>query len=271
MWKRTRCDIMALEFKSGGFGCGRGEVVDPVKVVMLVNVSSVMSCEMLQVWWKTLDVIEVEIGCPVKVEMVRVKSCFSGNFQKWLRGRITILPLQINSFCNLLIIKKTTVRLFHLRYINSSAFYSHRPDLFNGFLICVIIWLKKEKEYLFANEVQINWSEAHSSFPLPGVSGGMVSGSNRVQSSEAPLWETGLLRILLLSLRGGFEPGFVGCYGILPYRMSLPTTPNRRSKKNVFYQLNLVFHYGCHVSDRTPSCLLLIIAGKMAVLVGSWP
>jgi hypothetical protein len=62
---------MALEFKSGDFGCGRGEVVDPVKVVMLVNVSSVMPYEMLQVWWKTLDVIEVEIGCPVKVEMVR--------------------------------------------------------------------------------------------------------------------------------------------------------------------------------------------------------
>ncbi|KAL4558193.1 hypothetical protein LXL04_036391 [Taraxacum kok-saghyz] len=35
----------------------------------------------------------------------------------------------------------------------------------------------------------------------------MVPGSNRVQSSEAPLWETGLLRMMLLSLRGGFEPG----------------------------------------------------------------
>ncbi|KAL4557810.1 hypothetical protein LXL04_036002 [Taraxacum kok-saghyz] len=34
----------------------------------------------------------------------------------------------------------------------------------------------------------------------------MVSGSNRVQSSETPLWKTGLLRMLLLSLRGGFEP-----------------------------------------------------------------
>ncbi|KAL4580671.1 hypothetical protein LXL04_016872 [Taraxacum kok-saghyz] len=35
----------------------------------------------------------------------------------------------------------------------------------------------------------------------------MVPGANRVQSSEAPLWKTGLLRMLLLSLRGGFEPG----------------------------------------------------------------
>ncbi|KAL4588630.1 hypothetical protein LXL04_001522 [Taraxacum kok-saghyz] len=34
MWKRTRCDFMALEFKSGDFGCGRGEVVDPVKVLI---------------------------------------------------------------------------------------------------------------------------------------------------------------------------------------------------------------------------------------------
>ncbi|KAL4565968.1 hypothetical protein LXL04_030075 [Taraxacum kok-saghyz] len=67
------------------------------------------------------------------------------------------------------------------------------------------------------------------------VSEEIVSGSNRVQSSESHLWETGLLRMLFLSLRGGFKPGFVGCYGILPYRMSLPTTPNRRSKKKTKY------------------------------------
>ncbi|KAL4564812.1 hypothetical protein LXL04_028883 [Taraxacum kok-saghyz] len=86
----------------------------------------------------------------------------------------------------------------------------------------------------FGIEVQINWSEAHFSFPLPGVSGGMVPGSNRVQSSEAPLWKTELLRMLLLSLRGGFGPGFVGCYDILPYRMSLPTTPNRPTPEDEF-------------------------------------
>ncbi|KAL4566447.1 hypothetical protein LXL04_030562 [Taraxacum kok-saghyz] len=61
----------------------------------------------------------------------------------------------------------------------------------------------------------------------------MMPGSNRVQSSEVLLWKTGLLRMLLLSLRRGFEPGFVGCYGILPYRMSLPTTPNRLFKKKI--------------------------------------
>ncbi|KAL4566596.1 hypothetical protein LXL04_030715 [Taraxacum kok-saghyz] len=60
----------------------------------------------------------------------------------------------------------------------------------------------------------------------------MVPGSNRVQSSEVSLWETGLLRMMLLSLRGGFELGFVACYGILPYRMSLPTTPNCRNFKS---------------------------------------
>ncbi|KAL4564803.1 hypothetical protein LXL04_028874 [Taraxacum kok-saghyz] len=91
--------------------------------------------------------------------------------------------------------------------------------------------VKRWKQMRSFQLVQINWSEAHSSFPLPGVSGGMVPDSNRVQSSEAPLWETELLGMMLLSLRGGFGPGFVGCYGILPYRMSLPTTPNRPGNK----------------------------------------
>ena len=52
---------MALEFKSGDFGCDRGEVVDPVKVVMLVNGSNVMPCDMLQVW-------SIWFGFPGKVE-----------------------------------------------------------------------------------------------------------------------------------------------------------------------------------------------------------
>ncbi|KAL4577620.1 hypothetical protein LXL04_013730 [Taraxacum kok-saghyz] len=107
----------------------------------------------------------------------------------------------------------------------------------DGKVVAAITLVRKEyrrrvKGKGVANEVQFNWLEAHSSFPLPEVSRGMVLGSNRVQSSEALLWKTRLLMMLLLPLRRRFEPGFVGCYGILPYRMSLPTTPNRRSKKS---------------------------------------
>ncbi|KAL4575255.1 hypothetical protein LXL04_022097 [Taraxacum kok-saghyz] len=52
--------------------------------------------------------------------------------------------------------------------------------------------MQRLRDIRAANEVQINWSETHSSFPFPGVSGGMVSGSNRVQSSEALYGKLGL-------------------------------------------------------------------------------
>ncbi|GKD18307.1 hypothetical protein Tco_1207465, partial [Tanacetum coccineum] len=59
----------------------REEVVRPGEVEMVVNVSNRMPCYMLRVLCiikrveleKTLDVTEVEVGCPGKVEMVQKK------------------------------------------------------------------------------------------------------------------------------------------------------------------------------------------------------
>ncbi|KAJ0586718.1 hypothetical protein HanIR_Chr04g0154941 [Helianthus annuus] len=47
---------MALEFKSVTLDLTRVRPSIPEKVVVLVNVSSVMPCEMLQVWWFVIQV-----------------------------------------------------------------------------------------------------------------------------------------------------------------------------------------------------------------------
>ncbi|KAL4586897.1 hypothetical protein LXL04_011545 [Taraxacum kok-saghyz] len=86
--------------------------------------------------------------------------------------------------------------------------------------------------------------EVHSSFPLPGVSGGRVPSSIRVQSSEAPIWETGLLRMLLLSLRGGIEPGFVGSHDItaLGYDMQKIEVCQPDQMLSNRYRLRFILH-----------------------------
>ncbi|CAI9276170.1 unnamed protein product [Lactuca saligna] len=49
MDKQHGVNIMALDFKSGGFGYGRGKIVNPEKVKMVMNVSNGMSSYMLKV------------------------------------------------------------------------------------------------------------------------------------------------------------------------------------------------------------------------------